>query len=872
MLQLKDIVKDYGSDDNIVHALKGVTLSFRNSEFVAILGPSGCGKTTMLNIIGGLDRYTSGDVLINGKSTTTFKNADWDAYRNNYVGFIFQNYNLINHQTILENVELALTLSGINAKERKARATEALAKVGLADLVHKKPNQLSGGQMQRVAIARALVNNPEIILADEPTGALDSKNSVQIMDLLKEIAKERLVIMVTHNDQLAADYSTRIIKMLDGEVLEDTMAYEPTAEELENLTFFVEEPVPDISGLNDKDSKKVLKAFEKDQNKKKKASVKKTSMNLWTAFKLSLKNLFSKRSRTFLTAFAGSIGIIGIALVLAVNNGFGLYIADMQQTMLGQYPISVQQLYMDMASAMNPMGQNNGNDKLEKFPNTDKITVPSNNMVIGIYSGIHYNRINQNYIDYIEAIDKNIISEISYTYAMSMNLITETGKDGDKKYKKVDFKSADPIIEMMMGSDNRFLEMVSDDFMKANYDVVKGDYPTEPNQIALVVNQYNQLSKSVLSQFHFDDDLDLSNLKYGDFLGREFRVVQYDNWYDSIEIDGVKRYKSPQDSKLEGLYKDIKDDAHKIKVTAVMRVKEGSPMSMYNTSVLYRKELREQIVAENLKSEVVKAQLEEYAKAKADSTYKEKSVFLGENDQVIDVPPFLFDLDGIPGFGEEGKVETPANPFYLDVDERHEVFMQKIGASTMPNNIYVYPKSFENKDSVKAYMDKYNNNKREEDRIQYMDASGMMLDMVKEIIDIVSIVLVCFASISLVVSSIMIGIITYVSVVERTKEIGVLRAIGARKIDIGNVFNAETATIGISSGLMGVIISALLSIPINIIIKHFAKGYVATNIVVLSPVAGIVLILISTLLTLIAGLIPANIAAHKDPVLALRSE
>ena len=423
-----------------------------------------------------------------------------------------------------------------------------------------------------------------------------------------------------------------------------------------------------------------------------------------------------------------------------------------------------------------------------------------------------------------------------------------------------------------MGSDNRFLEMVSDDFMKANYDVVKGDYPTEPNQIALVVNQYNQLSKSVLSQFHFDDDLDLSNLKYGDFIGKEFRVVQYDNWYDSVEIDGVKRYKSPQDSKLEGLYNSVNDDAHKIKVTAVMRVKEGSPMSLYNTSVLYRKELREQIVAENLKSEVVKAQLEEYSKAKADSTYKEKSVFLGENDQIVDVPPFLFDLDGIPGFGEEGKVESPANPFFLDVDERHEVFMQKIGASTMPNNIYVYPKSFEDKDSVKAYMDKYNNNKREEDRIQYMDASGMMLDMVKEIIDIVSIVLVCFASISLVVSSIMIGIITYVSVVERTKEIGVLRAIGARKIDIGNVFNAETATIGISSGLMGVIISALLSIPINIIIKHFAKGYVATNIVVLSPVAGIVLILISTLLTLIAGLIPANIAAHKDPVLALRSE
>ncbi len=433
MLQLKEIVKDYGSDETIVHALKGVTLSFRNSEFVAILGPSGCGKTTMLNIIGGLDRYTSGDVLINGKSTTTFKNNDWDAYRNNYVGFIFQNYNLINHQTILENVELAMTLSGITAKERKARATEALAKVGLDGQLHKKPNQLSGGQMQRVAIARALVNNPEIILADEPTGALDSKNSVQIMDILKEIAKERLVIMVTHNDDLATEYSNRIIKMLDGEVLQDTNPYEPTKEDMESITFFVEDPAPDVSALSEQEGKKVLKLFEKEQKKKKKATVKKTSMSLFTAIKLSLKNLFSKRNRTFLTAFAGSIGIIGIALVLAVNNGFNLYIADMQQTMLGQYPISVQQMYMDMNTMMNPMEPTNTN-KAERFPDTDKITVPSNNMALGLYSGLHYNRINDDYINYIENIDKNIISEISYTYAMSMNLITETGSEGNKKY------------------------------------------------------------------------------------------------------------------------------------------------------------------------------------------------------------------------------------------------------------------------------------------------------------------------------------------------------------------------------------------------------------------------------------------------------
>lgn len=867
MLQLKEIVKDYGSDETIVHALKGVTLSFRNSEFVAILGPSGCGKTTMLNIIGGLDRYTSGDVLINGKSTTTFKNNDWDAYRNNYVGFIFQNYNLINHQTILENVELAMTLSGITAKERKARATEALAKVGLDGQLHKKPNQLSGGQMQRVAIARALVNNPEIILADEPTGALDSKNSVQIMDILKEIAKERLVIMVTHNDDLATEYSNRIIKMLDGEVLQDTNPYEPTKEDMESVTFFVEDPAPDVYELSANERKKVLKLFEKEQKKKKKATVKKTSMSLFTAFKLSLKNLFSKRNRTFLTAFAGSIGIIGIALVLAVNNGFNLYIADMQQTMLGQYPISVQQMYMDMNTMMNPMGPTNTN-KAERFPDTDKITVPSNNMALGLYSGLHYNRINDDYINYIENIDKNIISEISYTYAMSMNLITETGSEGNKKYKKVAFTSIDPILEIMMGSDNRFMEMVGDEYMKGNYDVVQGNYPTKPNQIALVVNEYNQISRSVLNQFNFLDDLDINNLKYGDFIGRKMRIIKYDDWY--TENNGL--YSAPDDkdtAKLKSLYDNCTDKEHEIEITAVMRVKEGSPMSLYSTSVLYRKELREQIVAENLTSKMVKAQNEEYKKAKANNKYNEVSVITGK-----EINQLLIDVTGIPGFdtGDSGYVNSELNPFYLNVDERHEVYMQKIGASLMPNNIYVYPKSFDAKDEVKAYMDAYNNNKVKDDKIQYMDASGIMLDMVKQIIDIVSIVLVCFASISLVVSSIMIGIITYVSVVERTKEIGVLRAIGARKIDIGNVFNAETATIGISSGIMGVVIAAILSWPINAIIKHFAQGYVVGSIVLLSPVAGVVLVLVSTLLTIIAGLIPASIAAKKDPVSALRSE
>ncbi len=850
MLQLKNIEKDYGSDDNIVHALKGVSLSFRNSEFVAILGPSGCGKTTMLNIIGGLDRYTNGDVLINGKSTTTFKSADWDAYRNNYVGFIFQNYNLINHQTILENVELALTLSGINPKERKARATEALAKVGLEDILHKKPNQLSGGQMQRVAIARALVNNPEIILADEPTGALDSKNSVQIMELLEEIAKERLVIMVTHNDQLAYDYSTRIIKMLDGEVLEDTMPYEPTAEDLESVTFFVEDPAPDVSELDEKQAKKALKTFEKEQKKKKKASVKKTSMSILTAFRLSLKNLFSKRNRTFLTAFAGSIGIIGIALVLAVNNGFGLYIDNMQQTMLGQYPITVQQLCMDMSSMMQSPMQSSGGEEKEKFPNTDKITVPSGTGFDNLLKQMHVNYVTQDYIDYIEKMDESLVSEITYTYYMSMKLLTQ---QSDGSYKKIDFKSPDPILEMIMGNDNRFMEMVDDKYMQASYDVVAGTYPKNYNEIALVVNQYNEISPSVIEQFNFE--VDKENLTYNTFIGKELKIIDYQDWYQKQG----NLYPEANESRYAELY----EKGETLKITAVMRIKENIPLNLYSTSVLYRKELTNKIVSKNLESDMVKAQIAEYNSASAQNK-DEISVINGEP-----IGKVLLDISSIPGLG--GLPEN-MNPFVLNRANAHNLYMQKIGASSLPKDIFIYPRSFDSKDAVKEYLDGYNSGKLPTRQINYLDASGMMIDMVKEIIDIISIVLVCFASISLVVSSIMIGIITYVSVVERTKEIGVLRAIGARKVDIGNVFNAETATIGISAGVMGVVISLLLSIPINLIIKHFAKGYVMTNIVVLAPLTAFILILVSTVLTLLAGLIPANIAAKKDPVAALRSE
>ena len=477
---------------------------------------------------------------------------------------------------------------------------------------------------------------------------------------------------------------------------------------------------------------------------------------------------------------------------------------------------------------------------------------------------MHYNRFSQEYIDYLNQIDSKLISGISYSYYMNMKILTKQGSGADTKYTPVNFASPDPIIEMLMGNDNRFMEMLDDKYMKATYDVVAGKYPTAYNEIALVVNPYNQISGSILSQFNFDIDRD--NMTYESFIGKEMKMISYDDWYVN---NGSDLYPELKD---ESKYEELYNKGETIKITAVMRIKEGVPISVFSTSLLYRSELTKRVVADNLNSNMVKAQLNEYEKAKNDKKYIEKSVITGE-----EISKVLLDLTGIPGFNFEGNpdwINSPLiNPFYLDVDERHEIYMQKIGASTLPKDIYVYPKSFDAKDDIKAYLDAYNSNKLHmDDKIMYMDAATMMTDMVKQIIDIISIVLVCFAAVSLVVSSIMIGIITYVSVVERTKEIGVLRAIGARKVDIGNVFNAETATIGITAGVMGVVIAGILTIPINFIIRALADGVVTGNIAILSPVAGIVLVVVSTILTLIAGLIPANIAAKKDPVAALRSE
>lgn len=851
MLELKNICKTYGEGDSAVEALKNINLSFRKSEFVAILGPSGCGKTTMLNILGGLDRYTSGDLLIDGKSTELFKPFEWDAYRNNCVGFVFQNYNLIMHQTILENVELALSLSGVSAKERKEKAIAALETVGLGDIVGKKPNQLSGGQMQRVAIARAIVNDPEIILADEPTGALDSKNSVQIVELLQEISKTRLVVMVTHNDNLADTYATRIIRMLDGEITDDSMEYIPTAEEYAELNIDTEvEQEPNVEGMDAKEATKVLTKHKKEQDKRKKAKLKSTSMGFNTAFKLSLRNLFTKKGRTFMTAFAGSIGIIGIALVMSISNGFNLYIENMQKNVLGQYPIAIQQSHLDMEGAMNMKPSFDNKEELEKFPDSPIITVPdeeTNMQKLGEL--IHYNRITSEYVDYVKKMDSNLYSEISLDYALKMNLLTEVKENGTHKgYEKITFNSGDLISNMIGGNNNRFFEMVNDDFMKANYDVVAGDYPKDWNQIVLVVNQYNQLSSKVLQTFKFD--VDKKQFNYDDIIGKSFKIINNNDWYEEelTEGNGVTGPHFAEKEDLQAMYQK----GEELKIVGIVRVREDADINLYSTGLLYRKELTEKVLADNRNSEFGKRQLKEDTYNLATGRPYAELTLSGN--------PMI---DGLMGIQEHKK----------------EITLQSLGLSDNPTNIYIYPKTFEGKDEITAYLDKYNEkyensviDTEKAKAIYYNDPSAIMTDTMLSIVNIISIVLVCFASISLVVSSIMIGIITYVSVVERTKEIGILRSIGARKKDISRVFNAETIIIGFGAGLLGVIVSYLLTIPLSAIIKALAKGYVTTNLAVLSPLVALILVVISMALTFIAGLIPSRIAAKKDPVTALRAE
>lgn len=865
MLELKGIIKDYVTGDTSVRALKGINLAFRNCEFVSILGASGCGKTTMLNILGGLDCYTEGDLLINGRSTKDFTPSDWDAYRNSCVGFVFQNYNLIGHQSVLSNVELALTLSGISRQERTKRATEALERVGLGEQLHKKPNQLSGGQMQRVAIARAIVNNPEIILADEPTGALDSKTSVQIVDLLKEISKDKLVVMVTHNDQLADDYSTRIIRMKDGEIIGDSEpfeapVYEPTQAESDLKCMIDNVPKPVTDGLKPAEAEKLEKQYNKICNKitrsqrkkmakERKASLDKTSMSFATAFNLSLKNLFTKKWRTIMVSVAGSIGIIGIALVLAVSNGFTNYVNKLQSDTLSGFPISISQYTADINALMNS-GQISQGISYPKFPNDDKLNVYEEQGLT-----LYYNKITREYLEYINSPElKALCNDISYSHGMNMNVLTKKVSGEEINYTKVNTTPADMLSSMTgMSTGGYWQELLNNDqFIKSQYNVIEGNYPSAARNadgsfdIAVVVDQYNRISTKTLSQLGLSVD-DYENATLSDLLKQDIRLILNNDWF---KLNSNGRY---YDEISFENYGAAFENGITLRISGIMRISPDAPLGMYNSGIVYPSCITDFLIKDSINSNIGKDQ------RKGDIIYLPESLLPKvEGNTVLRpgmvIPNIKFEIQGIT-FNKAQIVE---------------MLCQLVAASEMPTGIQIYPKSFDEKAKVTAYLDAYN--KTATDKVLYIDAASIAGNIVEQLISTISIVLVAFAAISLVVSSIMIGIITYISVIERTKEIGILRSIGARKKDISRVFNAETIIIGLAAGLIGVIIALILSFPLNAVLVHLAGGFVVGTLVSLSPVAAIILILISVLLTFISGLFPSRIASKKDPVKALRTE
>ena len=765
MLKLKKICKSYKTGEIVQHALNNIDLEFRKNEFVAILGPSGSGKTTLLNIIGGLDRYDHGDLIINNQSTKEFDDTKWDAYRNNCIGFIFQSYNLISHISILENVEMSLTLSGVDKKEKKQKAIEALTKVGLKSHIHKKPNQLSGGQMQRVAIARSLVNNPEIILADEPTGALDTKTSKQIMDLIKEIAKDKLVIMVTHNSELAKEYATRIIEFKDGKLISDS---------------------------------KPIKKKEKTTGE---IEIKKTSMKFQSALNLSFNNIKTKKGRTALTAFASSIGIIGIALILSLSNGFDLQIDKFEKETLSQSPIIISEQSMDM-SEENILKVMEGKKELEKYPKTDKIYAQDDIET----TMTHTNNITNDYIEYIKKIDQNNISGIAYQTTTNFNIISYSDKNGYQLISSINQNGIPwgllPIKEEGIA-----------DVINNNYDIIAGEInPKEPGLI-LQVDSKNQVYSSTLKQLGIDEE----EVNFSDILNKELKVVLNNDYYK--QVNGY--YIPNQD--LEALYNN--ENSITIKVQAIIRGKEGKELITTGNGIAYTNSLTNMIIEKNKGSDIVREQ-------------KEKDYNILTNQ------PFT-------------------------ENQTKENVLSYLGAETTPVAIYIYPKDFNSKDNITSYLDNYNKNKDEQDTIQYNDMAKMISSLTGDVMNAITIVLISFSSISLIVSSIMIGIITYISVLERTKEIGILRALGARKKDITRVFNAETFIIGIVSGLIGIIITIILLIPTNIILEKLTN---LENIAQLNPLHAVILIIVSITLTLIGGFIPAKMASKKDPVIALRTE
>ena len=982
MLKLVEVTKDYPAAGSVVHALKGISVNFRKSEFVSVLGPSGCGKTTMLNILGGLDRYTDGDLVIGDRSTRDFRSRDWDAYRNHSVGFVFQSYNLIPHLTVLQNVELALTISGMSRKKKKALASDALLRVGLGGMLKKKPNQLSGGQMQRVAIARAIVNNPEIILADEPTGALDSTTSVQIMDLLQEIADDKLVVMVTHNPDLAERYSTRIIELYDGEIVSDSNPYDglPTmlspvtaAEMRSPLEEYIEhakEISPKADSQTDKNRKKGAKILadrtdaetapaaaddstadvesgtdnpEKTEDNEKFVAVvspehpqklkkrsgqpkekkQRASMSFFTAIGLSARNLVTKKTRTILTAFAGSIGIIGIALVLSMSNGFSLYMNDMEQNIIASMPVTIAStgIKIDVNEAMQ-MPSTDG-----QFPEGDFVTPyePDSG-----WQGVEIsaNIITEDYVDYVRDLDPTLVSAVQYKHSASMRLVGHTGSNGRVK-------------TINTGTIN-WQELLWDDFIMSQYDVLYGHYPgteeaaafladkdpdsasysdgenydgMKARQIVLVVSSYNTIDVEILQELGIYPGYLMNNtydkVDFSDIVGTQFEVVGLDNRY-APATDGEK----PVYTEREAADMADKDGNVTVTVVGILRIKQGVMMPFLSSGIAYTEDLTNLYLEKAAASSVGQAQINntDYNILTGDDFTEDVSPIvtmaaaygIDEATLIEFVRPTLINalgndeqelkdaLNAAKSFSDlisiflEGKglsfsavrellVPILAGELGVDakvlstlLDSAYTNALQKLGASDLPSAVYIYPKNFAAKDEVLAYLDAWNTDKPSTEQIHYTDLAGTFSEVMTRVVGIVSYILIAFSAISLIVSSVMIGIITYVSVLERTTEIGVLRSLGARKLDVANLFNAETGIIGTISGSLGVLLAWLIDFPLNAWIASISPDF-PKNFAVLNPIHAVILIALSIGLTILSGLLPAMLAARKDPVKALRA-
>jgi len=895
MLELNDIKKDYVSGSTTVSALKGINLRFRDCEFVSILGQSGCGKTTMLNIIGGLDKYTSGDLKINGVSTKNYKDRDWDFYRNNSIGFVFQSYNLIPHQTVLSNVELALTLSGVSKAERKKRAIEALEKVGLGEQIHKKPNQMSGGQMQRVAIARALVNNPDILLADEPTGALDTETSIQIMELLKEISKDRLIIMVTHNPELAKDYSTRIVRLLDGVITDDSDPYS------------LEDMEADIR------AKEAAKVKTSEKKIKKSGKKQKTSMSFFTALSLSFNNLMTKKTRTILTAFAGSIGIIGIAMILSISNGIQLYIDRVQRDTLSSYPITLQAEAIDISSMVSSMTGNSDSEEHE-----DKSKIYSNDimgdMINTMVKEVKRDNLSEfkKYIENGSSDIKSYVSDIQYSYDVPLNIYMKDTSNGveqlnpstmfDSIYGEGATSTSSAMssgMGMGMFSNSSVWNQLlgNQQVLDEQYDVLAGHWPEKFNEVVLVADKNNEVDDYTLYSLGLKDPEEVRTLfkkmmvgesyetkkdisyTFDEILDTEFKLVMPTDMYKYNDVTGTWDDYSKDDKYMTNVVNNGTD----IKVCGIIRPNDDAVSTSLSSGIGYTAKLTEYIIEEVKNSEIAKAQL-------ADTSV---DVFTGvpfDNDRNTEIT-----MDDVNAYmatlSPEESAQMQAMTSGMSDDQILQLFSASLKARTTdatldsnksklgitdldtPSQIDIYATDFDSKEKVQNIIKDYNklqqDDGKEENVINYTDYVGIMMSSVSTIINAISYVLIAFVAISLIVSSIMIGIITYISVLERTKEIGVLRSIGASKKDVSRIFNAETLIEGFVSGALGIVVTLLLCIPANALIKHLTD---ISNVAQLPVAGGVILIIISMFLTFIAGLIPAKLAAKKDPVVALRSE